>query len=96
MKSNKLKSLVAMATMAGVISMTSTTHQSNKVNKKLLTVKKVASKDSTSNNINPNDLNIEISNINITKESAAGFTNNSNYVPENNIPKTTNIATSNT
>ena len=96
MKSNKLKSLVAMATMAGVISMTSTTHQSNKVNKKLLTVKKVDSKDSTSNNINPNDLNIEISNINITKESAVGFTNNSSYVPENNIPKTTNIATSNT
>ena len=96
MKSNKLKSLVAMATMAGVISMTSTTHQSNKVNKKLLTVKKVDSKDSTSNNINLNDLNIEISNINITKESAVGFTNNSSYVPENNIPKTTNIATSNT
>ncbi|WP_055069835.1 hypothetical protein [Clostridium massiliamazoniense] len=95
MKSDKLKSLVAMATMAGVISMTSTIHQSNRVNKKLLMAKKVASKDST-NNINPNDLNIEISNINITKESAAGFTNNSNYIPENNIPKTTNIATSNT
>uniref|UniRef100_UPI001146BC80 hypothetical protein n=1 Tax=Clostridium mediterraneense TaxID=1805472 RepID=UPI001146BC80 len=96
MRSKKLRSIVAMAAMTGLVSMASNGHTTKKIDKKLLASNEIASNNSSSSSINPNDLNIQISNISVTKESANGFTNNTDYVPENSIPKTTNIATSNT
>ncbi|WP_159426722.1 MucBP domain-containing protein, partial [Clostridium mediterraneense] len=96
MKSNKLKSIVAMATMTSIVSMASTGYtSSNKVNNKIKETTMLTNTSGTTK-ISPSDLQVNVTNVNISKTALGASSNTDKYIPENNVPATGNIATTGT
>ncbi len=99
MKSNKLKSLAAMATVTSLVSMTSTGYQSSNVSNNTNNNGKnttLLASTSMPEKISPDDLQVDITNVSLTKTLANNPSNTDKYIPENNVPETGDIATAGT
>ena len=96
MKSNRIKAIVALATVTGIVSMTPVVYSKREKSSNLLTP--VVSTDTKANteDTNISDLQIQVNNVSISKKSANSFNNDTSYIPKNIISESTNIATSQT
>lgn len=96
MKNNRIKAIVALATVTGIVSMTPVVYSKREKSSNLLTP--VVSADTKANTeaIDINDLQIQVNNVSISKKSVNSFNNDTSYIPKNIISESTDIATSQT